>query len=164
MLNDSPALGLDVTCPVVRRRAGRIRTAMTLVEVLAVVVILGLIATTLVVGFSGTFGKAKRELARSGIGVVVSKIELYRITHDEWPSNDLGLAVLSVGHADPSDSYFLENDQLIDPWGNLFIYLTPGPDGFPYEVLSCGADGRPGGAPGSDDADISSVELREVQR
>ena len=140
------------------------RSAMTLVEVLAVVVILGLLAATLVIGFSGTFGKARHELARSGIGVVVSKIELYRIEHSSWPSNDLGLAALSDGHAAPTASYYLSPDQIIDPWGNPYHYVTPGPDGHPYEIISYGADGQPGGDRGSENADISSINLRGSER
>lgn len=133
---------------------------MTLVEVLAVVVILGLIAGTLVIGFSGSFGKAKHELARSGIGVIVSKLEVYRIEHGSWPGNDLGLQALTDGQAAPTASYYLSPDKLTDPWGNPYLYVTPGPDGHPYEVISYGANGQPGGAPGSEDADLSSVNLR----
>jgi general secretion pathway protein G len=141
---------------------------MTLVEILAVVVILGLIAGTLLVGFSGTFGKAKHELAKSGIGVIVSKIEVYRIEKNVWPSNDQGLAVLSDGQAHPGASYYLSPDKLRDPWGRPYLYVCPGPDGHPYEVISYGADGQPGGGTsgggtsggGSEDADLSSVNLR----
>ena len=89
------------------RHRGR---GMTLVEILAVVVILGLIAGTLIVGFSGSFGRAKHELAKSGIGIVVSKIELYRIEHDRWPANDVGLAALGTPQATPSAPYFLGLD------------------------------------------------------
>ena len=53
----------------------RSRSGMTLVEILAVVVILGLIAGTLAVSFSGSFGKAKHELAKTGIGQIVQKVE-----------------------------------------------------------------------------------------
>lgn len=144
-----------------KRRSQR---AMTLVEVLAVVVILGLLAATLVLGFSSTFGRAKHELARTGIGVIVSKIEVYRIEHNAWPSNDLGLAALSDGHATPTAAYYLGPDKLIDPWGNPYHYVTPGPDGHPYEVISYGADGQPGGAAGTEDADVSSINLRGSDR
>ena len=138
----------------------RNRKGMTLVEVLAVVVILGLIAGTLVVSFSGGFGKAKHELAKSGIGLIVSKIEVYRMEKSQWPSNDLGLAVLSDGHAVPGASYYLKPEQLSDPWNRPYLYISPGPAGHPYEILSYGADGQPGGAPGTEDADITSVNLK----
>jgi len=134
------------------------RRGMTLVEILAVVVILGLIATTLLVGFSGAFGKAKHELARSGIGLLVGKVETYRIEKSDWPSNELGLAVLSAPHATPTASYFVTTDQLLDPWGRNYLYVMPGPEGHPFEILSYGADGQPGGE--GENADLSSVNLR----
>jgi len=134
------------------------RRAMTLVEILAVVVILGLLAGTLLIGFSGTFGKAKHELAKSGIGLVVSKLELYRIEHDAWPGNDMGLATLGEGYAAPTDPWYLSPDKLLDPWGNTYMYIAPGPQGHPYEVLTYGADAQPGGE--GENADISSVNLR----
>jgi general secretion pathway protein G len=148
--------------PIPRSREiiGCVRRAMTLVEILAVVVILGLVAGTLLVGFSGSFGKAKHELAKSGIGLIVSKIELYHIDKGEWPSNEQGLKALSDGNALPTNSYYLSADKLLDPWGKSYLYVTPGPDGHPYEVLSYGSDGQPGGAPGGEEADLSSVNLR----
>jgi len=138
----------------VLRRAGR---GMTLVEILAVVVILGLIATTLLVGFSGTFGKAKHELARSAIGLLVGKVETYRIDQGEWPSNELGLDILSSPHTPPTSAYFVTEDQLLDPWGRKYLYLVPGPQGYPFEILCYGADGEPGGD--GENADLSSARL-----
>jgi general secretion pathway protein G len=136
------------------------KRGMTLVEILAVVVILGLVAGTLLVGFSGSFGKAKHELAKSGIGIVVSQLEKYRLERGTWPSNDLGLAVLTDGQATPNTAFYLNPGQLLDPWDRQYLYVTPGRNGHPYEVLSYGADGQPGGPAGSEDADISSVNLR----
>lgn len=148
----------------IKSRIGTIPVGgMTLVEILAVVVILGLVAGTLLVGFSGTFGKAKHELAKSGIGVIVSKIELYKIEVGGWPGNELGLKVLSDGHAAPTSSYYLSPDKLLDPWGKPYLYVTPGPEGHPYEILCYGADGLPGGALGTENADLTSVHLRGAQ-
>jgi general secretion pathway protein G len=130
---------------------------MTLVEILAVVVILGLLAGTLMFAFSGTFGRAKSELAKSGIGQVVSKIELYRIETNAYPTNDGGLAVLTDGQASPQAAYYLSQDQLLDPWKRQYLYITPGPNGHAYEVLSYGADGQPGGE--GENSDIVSTNL-----
>jgi general secretion pathway protein G len=142
----------------VKPRYNTHRRAMTLVEVLAVVVILGLLAGTLAVGFGGAFGKGKQELAKTGIGVLVSKIELYRMEHNDWPTMDVGLAVLSHGQAQPTDAYFAGVDVLLDPWDRPYLYVRPGPDGFPFEVVSYGSDGQPGGT--GEAADISSTSLR----
>ena len=141
----------------VHRHAG-----MTLVEILAVVVILGLVVGTLLVGFSASFGKAKHELAKTGIGLVVTQLEKYRLEHSAWPSNEQGLTLLSDGHARPTDSYYMNPGQLLDPWDRSYLYVTPGPDGHPYEVISYGADGQPGGE--AEDADLSSVNLRATEQ
>jgi len=138
------------------------RSAMTLVEVLAVVVILGLMAGTLLVGFAGSFGKAKHELAKSGIGLVMTQLEKYRLEHSAWPSNEQGLAALTDGSAKPMDPYYVSPGQLRDPWGGRFLYVMPGPDGHPYEVITYGADGQPGGE--DEDADLSSVNLRDTEQ
>ncbi len=139
-------------------RAESLTRGMTLVEILAVVVILGLIAATLLVGFSGSFGKAKHELTKSGIGIIVTQLEKYRLEHDAWPGNDQGLAVLTDGQATPTATYYLSPGQLLDPWKRPYLYVTPGPGGHPYEVLSYGADGQPGGE--GENADITSANLR----
>ena len=149
----------DITNSCSTRRAARRRVrGLTLVEILAVVVSLGFLAATLAVGFSGSFGKAKHELAKTGIGQIVDKVEAYRIEKGAWPTNDLGLRALSDGHAVPTDSYFLEAGKLLDPWRRPYYYVTPGPNQYPYEVLTYGADGVPGGT--GEDSDVSSVDLR----
>ena len=129
---------------------------MTLVEVLAVVVILGLLAATLAIGFSGAFGKGKHELAKTGIGQVVSRLEIYRMEKSVWPDLEVGLRALT--EASPTSAFYLPADNLLDPWDRAYIYITPGPDSHPYEVLSYGADGQPGGE--GENADLSSISLR----
>ncbi len=134
------------------------RRGMTLVEILAVVVILGLVVGTLTIGFSGTFGQAKHELAKAGIGTLVMKIESYRLATSSWPPDDLGLTALTDGHAAPTDAYFVSRDQLFDPWDHSYVIIVPGPNGHPFEVLSYGADGKRGGE--HEDEDISSINIR----
>ena len=129
---------------------------MTLVEVLAVVVILGMLAATLTVGFSGAFGKGKRELARTGIGIVAGRLETYRLEHGAWPES---LDDLTSPAASPSAAYYLGEDQLTDPWGRRYELIVPGPEDHPYEIVSLGADGALGGE--DENADISSIRLRQ---
>ncbi|MEM9167059.1 MAG: type II secretion system protein GspG [Planctomycetota bacterium] len=142
----------------VRYRFGQ---GMTLVEVLAVVVILGLLAGTLAVGFGGAFSKGKQELAKTGIGIIVERLELYRIEHDGYPDTSTGLAALTDGVALPSSPYYLGPDRLLDPWGEPYYLVVPGPDGHPYEVISLGEDRAEGGA--GPDTDISSINLRGIE-
>lgn len=128
---------------------------MTLVEVLAVVILLGLLAATLAVGFSGTFGRAKQELARTGMGQLIQKLETYRIEKGSWPPTETGLRALSEGYAKPSDAYYVEPAALLDPWKRPFWLVVPGPGDRPYEIVSYGADGEPGGS--GENEDLSSA-------
>ncbi len=134
------------------------RRGMTLVEILAVVVILGLVVGTLTIGFSGTFGQAKHELAKTGIGTLMMKVETYRISKSVWPPDDLGLSVLTDGQATPTDAFYVSRDQLQDPWNHNYVIILPGPNGHPFEIISYGADGKRGGE--GEDADISSTNLK----
>lgn len=131
--------------------------AMTLVEILAVVVILGLLAVTLTVGLAGKMGKAKHEIAKTQIGQLVGQLQTYQLEKRTLPKAGDGLAVLSAPAAAPTAAYFVDQAKLMDPWGNPYQLLIPGPDGHPFEVLSYGADGQPGGV--DDNADVSSIAL-----
>ncbi|MGP1345528.1 MAG: type II secretion system protein GspG [Phycisphaerales bacterium] len=134
---------------------------MTLVEVLAVVVILGLIAATLVYSFGGQVGRARRELAKSGIAAIVQALETHAIETGAYPEMGDGLIALTrpiSGRATP----LLQPDKLIDPWDNPYQYIVPGPNSAPYQVVSYGSDGAPGGEPGTDAADILSDQLRDT--
>jgi general secretion pathway protein G len=128
---------------------------MTLVEILAVVVILGLLAVTLTVGISGKMGKAKSEIARTQIGQIVAQVQTYQLEKRTLPAATQGLNLLTSPAAEPGSAYYLEPNKLIDPWGNPYLYVVPGPTGHPFEVMSYGADGQPGGT--GDATDISSV-------
>ncbi|MCB9848565.1 MAG: type II secretion system major pseudopilin GspG [Phycisphaeraceae bacterium] len=129
---------------------------MTLVEVLAVVIILGLIAATLTYSFRGQVGRAKHELAKTGVTTIVSAIETYALETGALPTMDEGLRVLTEAPPGRSEP-FLKPDQLVDPWGSPYVYITPGPNSS-YQVMSYGADKALGGV-GGEEADITSDAL-----
>ncbi len=135
------------------------RRAMTLVELLAVLVILGLVAGVFTVSIAGRFNQSKRELAKSQLGLIDGQVQTYYTQKSAWPPADRGLGVLTGPEASPSDAFYMTEDQLLDPWGNRFYIIVPGPDGHPYELVSYGADGQPGGT--NENADLSSLKLRD---
>ncbi len=132
----------------------RHRAGMTLVEILAVVVILGLLAATLTVGITAKMGKAKQEICKTQIAQIVGQLQIFQMEKRNLPPANAGLNALT---ADPKASWYLEPAKLLDPWGAPYVYLVPGPDGLPFEVLSYGADSQPGGS--GDAADVSSAHL-----
>ncbi|MEM9372523.1 MAG: type II secretion system major pseudopilin GspG [Planctomycetota bacterium] len=131
------------------------RSGMTFVELLAVLVVLGMIAGVLTVSFAGRFARGKREIARTQIAMLTQAVETYRIEHGDWPPIHDGLAVLVPPVASPTAAYFLKHEQISDPWNRTYVFITPGPDGFPYEILTYGSDHAPGGQ--GEAADLSSA-------
>ncbi len=133
------------------------RRGMTLVEILAVVVILGLVAGIAVVSFSGTFNAAQHEIVKPMMAKIAQSVEAYYMKHGAYPTSAEGLNALTA--ASPESSYYLSQDLVNDPWNRAFQYMSPGTEGHPYEIMTFGRDGAPGGD--GPDADLSSVHMRD---
>lgn len=125
-----------------------------MVEVLAVVVILGMVMATVMVGFGGRTDTARHELARTQIGTLVQAVQTFQLARSRLPTQQEGLAVLTE---DPQASYYVEPSRLADPWSNPYYFLVPGQDGHPFEIMTYGADGVAGGDGSA--ADITSNDL-----
>lgn len=131
------------------------RSGMTLFEILAVVVILGMLATALTIGLSGAMSESKQRVCQLQIDRVKTCVEAYRNANRKLPAAGSGLSTLTAPNAKPDQSWYLEASQIQDPWGNDLQYLVPGPSGHAFEIISYGADGTPGGD--GENADVSSA-------
>lgn len=129
----------------------------TLIRLLAASVALGLPVVVFWPRGDGLGGDAEHEAMRGAIGAVVSAVEKYKLEAGEWPDRERGLTVLSAGQAAPTASYYMSPGQLLDPWERPYLYVFPGAGGAPFEVMSYGADGRPGGK--RKDRDLGSWEI-----
>lgn len=127
---------------------------------MAVVVILGLLVTTVAVVVSGQLGKGKSALARTRADIIVQGIEQFAITHGRIPTESEGLAILVQPQPDQPQPY-LKPAQIKDPWGNPYEYIVPGRYS-EYEIVSYGRDGQPGGQ--GEDADISTDDQYEEEQ
>jgi len=95
--------------------------------------------------------KAKRTAARTQMKALESAVSLYKLDVGRYPTTDEGLEAL-VDPPNDADPYMQKIPK--DPWDHPYVYLSPSPDGKPYEIRSYGADGQPGGD--GDNADISN--------
>jgi general secretion pathway protein G len=125
---------------------GARRNGFTLVELMVVILIIGLLATVVIINVMPATDKAAATKAKADIATLEQAVEMYRLNNLSYPSGDQGLNAL-VG------------ERLIkrlpkDPWGNPYHYVAPGADGREFDILSYGADGREGGE--GEDADIGS--------
>jgi len=130
----------------------------TLIELMAVIVILGILTTIVAINVSPFLNRANLEKARADIAQVEKALETYRFQHYVYPSTNQGLESLITPpdglrnkNLYPSNGYLSNLPQ--DPWGNEYLYLFPG-QYTKYDVYSLGADGIPGGE--GEDADIGN--------
>ena len=144
------------------RRPVGTRAGFTLIEILVVIAVLAMLAALVAPNVFRHLGTAKDATARSQIELFGAGLDAYRLDNGRYPTTDQGLQALQVEPAiQPVPSNwrgpYLRKAIPLDPWGNPYIYLSPGevnPRG--YDLLSLGADGAPGGE--GEDADVLSWE------
>lgn len=140
----------------------RTRGGFTLIEIMAVVIIIGLL--TGVVGYQifQQVDKGKVTAARTQINSLEGVLELYRMDNGRFPSTEQGLQALAtpptsdpVPRNYPPGGYVKHGKVPLDPWSNDYHYEAPGQhNAHAFDLWSYGADGVPGGE--GVDADISN--------
>lgn len=130
-----------------RRHRGE--EGFTLLELMVVIVIIGLLATVVVINVLPSQDRAMVEKAKADIALLEQALEMYRLDNLGYPSVDDGLDALLTppsGLTQPEryrpGGYIRRLPQ--DPWGNDYQYVFPGEKGT-FDIYSLGADGRLGG-------------------
>ena len=118
----------------------------TLIELLVVMLIVGLLAALVAPRFFGQEAKAKQKTAKGQISLFETALDTYRLEVGRYPTTDQGLNALRVkpDGVDKWDGPYLRKELPLDPWGNAYVYRSPSEHG-DYEIISYGADNRPGG-------------------
>jgi general secretion pathway protein G len=135
----------------------------TLIELMVVIVILGVLAGLIVPRIMGRPDEARQLKAKMQIESLETALKLYKLDNGAYPSTDQGLEALVTAPDTPPvprkwrEGGYLEKGKVpADPWGNTFVYLSPGVHG-DYDISSYGADGVSGGD--GKNADINSWEI-----
>lgn len=144
-----------------KEETGTGEAGFTLVELMVVIVIIGLLATVVLINVLPSQDRAMITKAKADIATLSSAMEQFRLDNMAFPDGGQGLGALvsaPAGLAQPDryrpGGYIRRLPD--DPWGRPYQMQVPGADGSPYEILSLGADGAPGGS--GNDADISSSD------
>lgn len=128
-------------------------SGFTLLELLVVIVIIGLLAGYVAPRYFSQVGKSEVQVAKAQIDALEKALDQYRLDTRRYPSNEQGLSALVTkpGNEQSWNGPYLKKSVPTDPWGNAYVYRTPGKKG-EFELLSYGHDGKPGGT--GQDADI----------
>ncbi len=143
-----------------RRTLAR-RSGFTLVEILVVVVILGILAGLIIPKIMGRPEEARRVKARMQIESLESALKLFKLDNGFYPDTDQGLSALvekptsgRIPNHWREGGYLDKNQVPKDPWGNDFVYISPGVHNKDFDIMSLGSDGEEGGT--GPDADIGN--------
>ena len=140
-------------------------SGFTLVEILVVIAIISLLAGVVLLNIAPQMGMGSQAAAKAQIQVLSSAATTYRMAHGRYPSQQQGLEALvkkpdqePVPQNYPEGGYLNSRSLPLDPWKRPYIYLCPGRQNEPFEILTYGADGEPGGDGAN--ADISSADAQ----
>jgi len=140
-------------------------TGFTLLEIMVVVVILSILAMYVGPKIMGRPQEARINAAAIQIQSIETALKMYKLDNGAYPSTEQGLEALvqppETGRLVKNwkKGGYLEKGRVPkDPWGNDYIYLSPGVyNTDDFDLMSYGPDGEPGGE--DENADINNWEL-----
>ncbi|OWU84958.1 hypothetical protein ATO6_10155 [Oceanicola sp. 22II-s10i] len=120
-----------------------------MIEMMVVLVIIAVVAAMIVPNVIGRPDDARVTVAQTDLRSISGALELYYLDNRTYPTTAQGLAALVDRPASaPVPQNWAAGGYLDtlpqDPWGNEYIYRSPGQGGA-FDLVSLGADGRPGG-------------------
>jgi len=140
-------------------RAGR---GFTMVELMAVLVIIGLLAGVVAINVLGEIDKAKVTTTKTSLKMLHNAVIQFKLDTGRFPTEEEGLSVLVTTPSDvanyPEGGYLETTEVPKDGWKNEFIYQLYPESGKPFVVISYGADGDEGGEDNTNDADLYSTD------
>ena len=136
----------------------------TLLEIIVVVFILSLLAAIVAPKIIGRTDDARIAEGKVQIRNLETALKLFKLDSGFYPDTQQGLQALVEKPAtgriplNYKEGGYLEQKKIpLDPWGNAYVYISPGLNG-DYDLMSYGADGKEGGE--GKDADIKSWDMK----
>lgn len=138
------------------RRTARARGGFTLVEAIVVIIILGVLATVIAPRLIGRVGQAKHSTAVANANTIATAVSTFALDTGKKPDgSSLEFLLRRPSEVDESawkGPYLNNADMLKDPWGKPYMIVVPGEKNPDFDIVSYGADGKPGGT--GEDEDI----------
>lgn len=148
-------------CKEKKRGVRRDTRGFTLLEILIVITILGILASLVAVKLMDRPGEARVLKAQMDIQSLETALKLYKLDNAFYPTTEQGLMALvekpTTGRIPTKwrEGGYLEKEVLPkDPWGNEYLYLSPGVQNRDFDLWSYGADGEEGGE--GEEADVTN--------
>lgn len=140
------------------------QAGFTLLEIIVVVFILGILAALVAPKIIGRTDDARITDAKVQIRNLETALKLFKMDSGFYPDTQQGLESLiekpTTGRIPQKyrEGGYLEQKKIpADPWGNPYVYVSPGLHG-DFDIISYGANGKEGGQ--GKDADISTWDMQ----
>ncbi len=143
-----------------KKRRRKTRDGFTMVELMAMLIIIGLLATLVVTKVATQIDRARVTTAKANLKILHAAVNQFKMDTSRFPTEEEGLMALveepgDVANYEPG-GYIETTDIPTDSWGQEFIYERFPESGKPFVIKSFGADGEEGGE--DYDADLLSTD------
>jgi general secretion pathway protein G len=132
-----------------RRRNRTTRKGFTMVELMAVLIILSLLFTLVATRVADHIDRARVVTTKTNLKVLHTAVNQFKMDTGRFPTEDEGLMALIEQPSDvidyPEGGYLETTEVTKDGWGNDFFYEVYPESGKPFRIVSYGADGEEGG-------------------
>jgi general secretion pathway protein G len=159
----------------------------TLVELLVVIAILGILATITVKIADNVMTGTTEAKAKGQLALISASLEKYKLKNSDYPNKATNNQLLKalLGFEDPNQKPFSKRKkayidsssltftdeweetadsgppastvEMLDPWGNPYVYKYDRVNDLDYKLYSKGPDGFDG----TDDTDLDNINYRE---
>ena len=124
----------------------RMRTGFSMVELMAVLIILGLLFALVAGNVMGKVDKAKETTTKANLKSLHNAVKSFRMDTGRYPTEDEGLYALIEAPMDletyPEEGYLDTTELPMDAWGNEYIFELYPESGKPFVIRSLGPDGE----------------------
>jgi len=131
------------------KNAKTVRSGFTMIELMAILIIISLLATLVATKVVSKIDQAKVTTTKANLKILHSSVNQFKMDTGRFPSEDMGLIELIEQPSDVTiyepGGYLETTDIPRDAWGNDFIYERYPESGKPFVIKSLGADGEEGG-------------------
>jgi general secretion pathway protein G len=118
-------------------------SGFSLIEMIAVLVLIGLIAGIVAPRIANQLGGGRVRAAKAQLSSLSSKVEMFVLDVGSTPER-LDDLLTRPGNAEGWNGPYAKEADLKDPWGQPFEYKAPGEHG-EFDLMSYGADKKSGG-------------------
>jgi len=143
-----------------KKRTRRNRYGFTIMEIMAVIIIMGILASVVAVNVMGKIEKARVIATKSQLKTLHSAVKSFYLDTGRYPSEEYGLDELVEQPVDvegyQAGGYLETSNIPKDAWGEEFIYQLNPESGKAFVIISLGADREEGGE--DNDTDLYSTD------